>query len=146
MKAYSVDLRQKIVDAYEQQEGAQRELAKRFKVSPNFVRLLLKRHQTEGTVEPKPHTGGFVGKLANQLDLVQQLVEQDNDATLKELCAQLEEHAQIRVSPSTLCRTLQQLNLTRKKKLYTQVLLKQTEFSCYDKIIGHKFEASAQKT
>ena len=52
MKAYSVDLRQKVVDAYEQQEGSQRELAKRFKVSPNFVRLLLKRHQTEGTVEP----------------------------------------------------------------------------------------------
>jgi len=31
MKAYSVDLRQKVVDAYEQQEGSQRELAKRFK-------------------------------------------------------------------------------------------------------------------
>jgi transposase len=146
MKAYSFDLRQKIVEAYEQQEGSQRKLAKRFKVSPNFVRLLLKRNQTEGTVEPKPHTGGFVGKLANQLDLVQQLVEQDNDATLEELCAKLEQQAQIRVSPSTLCRTLQQLNLTRKKKRGTQVLLKQTEFSCYDKIIGNKFETSVQKT
>ncbi len=115
MKAYSVDLRQKIVDAYEQQEGSQRELAQRFKVSPNFVRLLLKRHQTEGTIEPKSHTGGFDSKLANHLDLVKQLVEQDNDATLQELCTQLEQQAQIQVSPSTLCRTLQQLNLTRKK-------------------------------
>ncbi len=52
---------------------------------------MLKRHQTEGTIEPKPHTGGFAGKLANHLDLVQQLVEQDNDATLEELCAQLEQ-------------------------------------------------------
>lgn len=115
MKAYSVDLRQKIVDAYEQQEGSQRELAERFKVSPNFVRLLLKRHQTEGTIEPKPHTGGFGSKLANHLDLVKQLVEQDNDATLEELCAQLEQQAQIQVSVSTLCRTLQKLSLTRKK-------------------------------
>ena len=115
MKAYSVDLRQKVVDAYEQQEGSQRELAKRFKVSPNFVRLLLKRHQTEGTVEPKPHTGGFTSKLANQLNLIEQLVEQDNDATLQELCDQLDQQVQIRVSPSTVCRTLQQLNLTRKK-------------------------------
>lgn len=115
MKAYSVDLRQKIVDAYEQKEGSQRELAKRFKVSPNFVRLLLKRRQTEGTIEPKPHTGGFAAKLAGQQSIVQQLVEQDNDATLEELCEQIEQRTQIRVSCSTLCRTLQQLNLTRKK-------------------------------
>ncbi|PSB16188.1 transposase [Phormidesmis priestleyi ULC007] len=117
MKAYSLDLRQKVVDAYEQQEGSQRELAKRFKVSPNFVRLLLKQHQTEETIEPKPHTGGFDSKLANHLDRVQQLVEQDNEATLEELCVQLEQQVKIRVSPSTLCRTLQQLNLTRKKPL-----------------------------
>jgi transposase len=120
MKAYSVDLRQKIVDAYEQKEGSQRELAKRFKVSPNFVRLLLKRHQTEGTIEPKPHTGGFSSKLANHLDLVKQLVEQDNDATLEELCDQLEQQLQIRVSPSTLCRTLQKMDLTRKKTFARQ--------------------------
>ena len=120
MKAYSVDLRQKVVDAYEQQEGSQGELAERFKVSPNFVRLLLKRHQTDGTIEPKPHTGGFEGKLAAHLDLVKQLVEQDNDATLEELCAQLEQQVQIQVSPSTLCRTLQKLNLTRKKNFARQ--------------------------
>jgi transposase len=29
MKAYSVDLRQKIIDAHNQQEGSQRQLAKR---------------------------------------------------------------------------------------------------------------------
>ncbi len=115
MRAYSVDLRQRVVDAYEQQEGSQRELAKRFKVSPNFVRLLLKRHQAEGTVESKPHTGGWAGKLTEHTELVQQLVEQDNDATLAELCAQIEQQVQIQVSPSTLCRLLQQLNLTRKK-------------------------------
>ncbi len=118
MKAYSVDLRQKVVDAYEQQEGSQRELAKRFKVSPNFVRLLLKRYQTEGTVEPKHHTGGFSSQLAHQFDLIEQLVEHDNDATLQELCDQLDQQVQIRVSPSTICRTLQQLNLTRKKTLH----------------------------
>lgn len=115
MKAYSIDLRQKIVDAYKQKEGSQRELAKRFKVSPNFVRLLLKQYQREGTVEPKPHTGGFASKLVNHLDLVEQLVKQDNDATLEELRDQLEQQIQIRVSLSTLCRTLQKMNLTRKK-------------------------------
>jgi transposase len=49
---------------------------------------------------------------------VKQLVKQDNDATLAELCAQLEQQVEVRVSPSTLCRRLQQLNLTRKKTLH----------------------------
>ena len=80
------------------------------------MRLLLKRYQIEGTVEPKPHTGGFASKLANQLELIEQLVEKDNDATLEELCNQLEQQVQIRVSPSTL----QQLNLTRKKNFACQ--------------------------
>jgi transposase len=73
---------------------------------------------SSGTIEPKPHTGGFESKLANHLDLVKQLVKQDNDATLAELCAQLEQQVEVRVSPSTLCRRLQQLNLTRKKTLH----------------------------
>jgi arginine repressor len=40
--------------------------------------------------------------------------------SLAELCAQLEQQAQIQVSPSTLCRTLQKLNLTRKKNFARQ--------------------------
>jgi transposase len=47
MKAYSVDLRQKIIDAHNQQEGSQRQLAKRFRVSLSniyeFVKALSHR-------------------------------------------------------------------------------------------------------
>ena len=39
MKPYSDDLRQKVVDAYQQEEGSQRELAKRFSVSLSFMAL-----------------------------------------------------------------------------------------------------------
>ena len=35
MKAFSLDLRQRIVEAYERGEGSQRSLARRFAVSPN---------------------------------------------------------------------------------------------------------------
>ena len=52
MKAYSVDLRQQIIDAHNQQEGSQRQLAKRFRVSLTFIENLLKRYRTDGTVEP----------------------------------------------------------------------------------------------
>jgi hypothetical protein len=36
MAAYSIDLRQKILSAWQNKEGTQRELAKRFKVSLSF--------------------------------------------------------------------------------------------------------------
>jgi transposase len=112
MKAYSIDLRREIVNAYEQREGSQRALAKRFEVSPNFVGTVIKRHQTEGTLAFKPPTGGFAPKLATQLNVVQHLIEQNSDATLKELCTQIEQKTQIRVSPSTLCRTLKRLKIS----------------------------------
>jgi len=115
MQAYSVDLRQKVIDAYEREDGSQRELAERFGVSLWFIQSLLKQYRTENTIEPKPHTGGFVSKLSEHLGLIEQLVEQDNDATLEELCTQLEQKTGVQVSISTMCRALQGLNLTRKK-------------------------------
>lgn len=115
MKAYSVDLRQRIIDAYEQEEESQRSLAERFKVSLAFIQSLLKRYRSEKTIEPKPHTGGFTAQLDEHHNLTRQLVEQDNDATLEELCIQLEQKLGLKVSISTMWRALQQLNLTRKK-------------------------------
>jgi putative transposase len=55
MKAYSIDLRQKIIDAHNNEEGSQRQLAKRFSVSLSFVQSLLRRFRFCGTVEAKPH-------------------------------------------------------------------------------------------
>ena len=43
MAAYSIDLRQKILSAWQNKEGTQRELAKRFKVSLSFLRNFLRR-------------------------------------------------------------------------------------------------------
>jgi transposase len=51
-KPYSIDLREKIVTAYENQEGSMQKLAKRFKVSKNFVADLLKRFKQTGQIAP----------------------------------------------------------------------------------------------
>jgi transposase len=62
----SVDLRQRIIAAYEAEEGSQRQLAERFKVSLSFIRDL-RRHQREtGRVEPKPHGGGAIAKVRTE--------------------------------------------------------------------------------
>lgn len=117
MKAYSLDLRQKIVDTYFKEGLSQRKLAKRFGVALSFVEKLLKQHRETGDIAAKPHGGGRTPKLsAEQLALVKALVEADNDATLAELCEQLQEKTMITVSLSTMGRVLEQLNLSRKKK------------------------------
>ncbi len=116
MKAYSVDLRKKIIDAHNQKEGSQRQLAKRFRVSLSFIENLLKRYRTDGTVEPRAHGGGQSAKLSpEQESVIATLVEEDNDAILIELCDQLEQRVGVRVSRATMGRIVQKLKLTRKK-------------------------------
>jgi transposase len=116
MKAYSVELRQKVIDAHNQQEGSQRQLAKRFRVSLSFVQNLLKRYRSDGTVEPRAHGGGQSAKLSPEQEAVlTTLVEEDNDAILVELCDRLEQHVGVRISRATMGRIVQKLKLTRKK-------------------------------
>ena len=56
-KAYSLDLRRRIIESYEQQEGSIRTLAKRYKVSKNCIHQLLTRYRQEGTLKPNPQGG-----------------------------------------------------------------------------------------
>ncbi len=116
MKAYSVDLRQKVIDAYNQQEGSQRQLAKRFRVSLSFIQDLLKRYRSDGTIEPRAHGGGRSATFSpEQRARVAQLVAATNDATLEELSVQVEQHIGVQVSRAIMGRVVQQLNLTWKK-------------------------------
>ena len=122
MKAYSLDLRQKVIDAYNHNEGSQRQLAKRFSASLSFIQDLLKRYREAGTIAPREHGGGPTAKLnAEQVALVAGLIEDDNDAILVELCERLEQQAGIRISLATMGRLTQQLLLTRKKSRCTPV-------------------------
>ena len=56
MQPYSLDLRQKIVDAYNKGDISQRKLAKNFGVALSFVSKLLLQHQRSGTLGPKVRT------------------------------------------------------------------------------------------
>jgi transposase len=117
MKAYSLDFRKKIIDTYFKEGTSQRKLANRFGVALSFIEKLLKQQRETGDLAPKPHGGGRTPKLnAAQRALVAELVEADNDATLEELCEQLQQRTTITLSRSTMGRILQQLKLTRKKK------------------------------
>ena len=115
-KPYSIDLRKKIVEAYQNREGSMQKLAKRFKVSKNFVAELLKRFKQTGQVAPKPHGGGHPpGVKAQGETFLKELIESQPDLILEEIRDQYNEHFEP-VSRSTIARTLTRLKLTRKKK------------------------------
>ncbi len=117
MKPYSNDFRTKIIETKYKTNQSIKQLADRFQVSYSFVQKLLKRYETTGSVEPSPHGGGKPPKLTSeQREIVLELVKEDNDATLEQLCARLEAKTGIKVSIPTMCRVLPRWELTRKKK------------------------------
>lgn len=116
MKAYSLDLRQKIVDAYAEGNLSQRQLAKQFRVALSFVEKLLKQHRETGNLAPKKRLNQTPTKLNDeQLKVLEQLVEENNDATLEELRERLEQKTGVRIGRSTVDRMLNKLDLTVKQ-------------------------------
>lgn len=113
---YSIDLRQRVINAYEGKESSQRQIAKRFQVSPSFVKRLIHRYRQTGTVEPKPHGGGASAIIKqSELEQIKQLVDRQPDALLRELCQRWETMKGVKVSISTMHRRLEELKLTTKK-------------------------------
>ena len=118
MKAYSIDLRQKVVDAYACGDISQRKLAKNFGVTLSFVQNLLKRHRELGTINAKVRTEQTPTKLnAEQIEILGQLVVAQPDATLRELRERLYEKTEVLIGVATVNRMVRRkLNLNLKKK------------------------------
>jgi transposase len=111
MQAYSIDLRRRILEDCDTGVGT-REVATKYRVSESWVRRLKQRRRETGEIAPR-RSGTKQGPtwLAYAEDL-QQLVDEQPDATLGELRERLGR----KVSPQTLSRALRALQLTFKKK------------------------------
>jgi transposase len=145
---YSTDLRQRVVDAYNQDIAVPRrmqfkqslhrevysslrvlhprwnrhimitykEVAARFSVSVSFVSAILSRHRKSGSVSPKIREEQTPTKLSDeQLLILKEMIKEDNDATLEELCKALEKKVNVKISVSTMGRMTQKLGITVKK-------------------------------
>ncbi len=66
MKAYSLDLRQKIIQVYENKQISQRQLAKNFSVTLGFIQKLIKQYRKTGRIAALPFAGGVKLKLNSQ--------------------------------------------------------------------------------
>lgn len=118
MKPYSRDFRQKIFDKYSEGGISQRQLAKRFCVSLSFIQKLLKRYRETTSIAPKVRTKQTPPKLnQEQLNILEEIVEAKNDATLSEIRSTLKEKTGITIGISTVDRMLQRIEISLKKNI-----------------------------
>ena len=117
MKAYSLDLRQRVLSAALRGDRTIPEVGELFGVSATFVNKMLRLHRAGEDLAPRPHGGGHTPRLgARHHRLLRAAVASNNDATLGELRKQLEARAGVTVSEATVSRALSRLGLPRKKK------------------------------
>ena len=118
MLAYPKELRIRVVNAIEQGAGTIAEISTLFGVGPTFVKKMLRWHRAGEDLAPR-HGGGPVARLQEpERGLLRDEVEKQPDVTLEELQRTLVAQRQVTVSRATICRTLQQLGLPRKKKAW----------------------------
>ena len=112
MKAYSMDLRQRVVAACDEGLDTHVEIAERFAVSQSWIRRLLQRRRDTGSIAPAPHRGGRAPAYDTQAsERLLRAVAEDPDATLRELAAA----AGVTCGTSATDRALRRLGITRKK-------------------------------
>ena len=112
MKAYSTDLRERVIAACDGGDATREQVAARLSVSVPCIRKLLRRRRETGSIEPKPRGGGrapaFDAEAAGRL---REAVRADDDATL----AELGRAAGVSCCASAVHRALARLGVTRKK-------------------------------
>lgn len=117
MAAFSLDLRQRILDAALCGDATEQAVADRFQVSRSFVQKLKRRWRTVGTVESVGHRGGASLKLsADDRAALAAWVEATPDATGEEIASRLASERGVRVAGRTVNRMLLTMGLTLKKR------------------------------
>jgi transposase len=109
MKAYSIDFRTKIVEAYQRGEGSQRDIAARFNVSLTFVRDLMKLVRETGSIQPRAaHLHFHRTSKVNQdiIDFTDRLLSIQPSLSLAQLCEKLAHERNVHISRATLWRAL----------------------------------------
>ena len=111
MKAYSNDLRKRIIDARTSGDKVT-DIAERFSVSVRFVYSLLQLFRNTGNYEAKKNAGGAPRKILPEDEVkIREMVEEKPDLTLEEI----KEKAALQVSVPTIHRVLKRMNITLKK-------------------------------
>lgn len=110
MAAYSMDLRERVVRAWDEW-GDAAEVAAQFSVSRSWVYRVVQRRRETGSIAPRKQTKFRARALAGQVDRLAALISARPDATLAELREALPTTAAL----STVWLEIDRLGLTVKK-------------------------------
>ena len=116
MRAYSVDLRMKIVDAV-QRGRPKAEVARIFGVGISSVKRYTKIAQNEGSLDPKKAPGKKRKLDESGMKLLQEDLRTRPSATYEQRATFLDALLGVRVSKSTICRMIKRLGYTRKRSV-----------------------------
>ena len=116
MNALSLDLRQRLVAAYEAGEGTQAQIAQRFKVGQATVERLIRLQRETGALAPRPHRSGPVPRIT-EADRAEVLATFEREPDLRQQdLAERFAAAGRPASQSSVSRALRRLGITRKKR------------------------------
>ena len=112
----SEEIREKII--YHKENGAKnKEIVKWLRVSKRSVERIWRLYKEENTIEPKPHKKGRKPAFcSNKLEEIASKIAEQPDITLEELI----EYFELNISISALSRKLKKLDLTFKKRHFSQ--------------------------
>src|SRR4051812_23375366 len=112
-KTLSVDLRQRILGAYDEREGTREDIARRFRVSLGMVKKLLQQRRHLGDIAPLHHRAGRKPLIvASHQRQMRKLLREKVDLTLRELRAALA----LECSLQAIHVTLVKMGLSYKKR------------------------------
>ena len=118
MKTLSLDLRERILAAYDAEQGSREEIGRRFRVSTGMVKKLLQQRRTRGDIRPQHHRSGRKPMLLeSHRQRLQQLIHQKPDITLTEMRAALA----LACTLPAIHYVLVKMGLTYKKRLSMRV-------------------------
>jgi len=86
MKAYPIELRQRVLQAVDNGLGTREKIARMFKVSTFWIRKLLRQRNQTGDIAPLPCTQGRKPAFrGTDLELLDDFVKENPDLTLEEI-------------------------------------------------------------
>ena len=116
MKPYSMDLRAKVLGAYDRGEASQRVLAARFSLALSTVQSWVRRRRETGSALPRAAPGACPKLNTDDQTVLLAIIAEAPDGTLDEWATALDARVGARLHRSTVGRYARRLGLTRKQR------------------------------
>jgi len=109
----SIDIRKRIVAAYDRGEGTRQQVADRYDVSLGMVKKLLQQRRNTGDIGPRHHYSGAKPKITpGHQKRLKRLIRKRPDMTLEEL----RDAIGVSCTPQAIYYALARMGLSRKKR------------------------------